>query len=310
MTFLQLEIFIAVMENDTFFDAAEQLNISQSSLSKQIMSLEKELGVTLLDRSRRSAAPTRAGLLFYEDAVRLMDCYEQMLGHMKPYGDALAGCIRLGTLPILSQYKITPVLQKFCKAYPGIRMQIDEVEDEPLIYGLKHGTYDLIIARDTLLREDAFKSYPLATDRLVALVSSHHPLAGKASIPLKALENENFILMHRQIGVHQLCVDSCRSEGFTPNIVRTARIESILSAVAAGEAVSLLCRKNFTVFNPDGIAVLDTQPQIPTSVALAHLQKTRLSSTVRLFLDYMLKNYENIPGGRGRRHPSKYGPAL
>ena len=85
MTFLQLEIFIAVMENDTFFDAAEQLNISQSSLSKQIMSLEKELGVTLLDRSRRSAVPTRAGQSFYEDALKLMDGYRQMLKRMKPY---------------------------------------------------------------------------------------------------------------------------------------------------------------------------------------------------------------------------------
>lgn len=294
MTFLQLEIFIAVMENDTFFDAAEQLNISQSSLSKQIMSLEKELGVTLLDRSRRSAAPTQAGLCFYEDAVRLMDGYGQMLSHMKPYGDTLGGCIRLGTLPILSQYKITPVIQQFTKAYPGIRIQIDEVEDEPLIYGLKHGTYDLILARDRLLREDTIQSYPLATDCLVALVSSHHPLAGKGAIPLKALENENFILMHRQIGVHQLCVDSCKGAGFTPNVIRTARIESILSAVAAGEAVSLLCKKNFTVFNPNGVAVLDIKPQIPTTVALAHLQKNRPSGTVRLFLDHMLKNYENI----------------
>lgn len=294
MTFLQLEIFIAVMENDTFFDAAEQLNISQSSLSKQIMSLEKELGVTLLDRSRRSAVPTRAGLCFYEDAVRLMDGYAQMLSHMKPYGDTLGGCIRLGTLPILSQYKITLVIQQFAKAYPGIRIQIDEVEDEPLIYGLKHGTYDLILARDRLLREDTIQSYPLATDCLVALVSSHHPLAGKGAIPLKALENENFILMHRQIGIHQLCVDSCKGAGFTPNVIRTARIESILSAVAAGEAVSLLCKKNFTVFNPNGVAVLDIQPKIPTTVALAHLQKTRLSGTVRLFLDHMLKNYENI----------------
>ena len=119
MTFMQLEFFIAVMESDTFLDAADKLNISQSSLSKQIMNLEKELGVTLLDRSRRSASPTRAGRLFYEDALKLMVDFEQMKGHMAPFSDAVAGQIHLGTLPILSQYKITPILRGFCEAYPN-----------------------------------------------------------------------------------------------------------------------------------------------------------------------------------------------
>ena len=63
MTFDQIQYFIAIAECNTYFDAAEELNISQSALSKQIIKLEKELGVTLLDRSRRKAYPRRRDLL-------------------------------------------------------------------------------------------------------------------------------------------------------------------------------------------------------------------------------------------------------
>lgn len=64
MTFDQIQYFIAIAECNTYFDAAEELNISQSALSKQIIKLEKELGVALLDRSRRKASlPRRRDLL-------------------------------------------------------------------------------------------------------------------------------------------------------------------------------------------------------------------------------------------------------
>ena len=77
MTFEQLQCFIASVEEKTFFDAAQSLYISQSSLSKQIMKLEQELGVMLWDRSRRKAGLTEGGNLFYQDALILLKQYSQ-----------------------------------------------------------------------------------------------------------------------------------------------------------------------------------------------------------------------------------------
>ena len=85
MTFDQIQYFIAIAECNTYFDAAEELNISQSALSKQIIKLEKELGVALLDRSRRKASLTPAGETFYQDALALRRQYEIMNRHMKKY---------------------------------------------------------------------------------------------------------------------------------------------------------------------------------------------------------------------------------
>ena len=77
MTFEQLQCFIASVEEKTFLDAAHSLYISQSSLSKQIMKLEQELGVMLWDRSRRKAGLTEAGNIFYQDALILLKQYSQ-----------------------------------------------------------------------------------------------------------------------------------------------------------------------------------------------------------------------------------------
>ena len=68
MTFEQLECFIYAVQENTFFDAAEALHITQSSLSKQIKKMEQELGIQLFDRSKRSAVLTQAGEFFYPEA--------------------------------------------------------------------------------------------------------------------------------------------------------------------------------------------------------------------------------------------------
>ena len=67
MTLEQIDYFICTVQSRTFFDAAETMHISQSSLSKQIMKLEKELDLTLWDRSKRTAVLTPAGEFFYKD---------------------------------------------------------------------------------------------------------------------------------------------------------------------------------------------------------------------------------------------------
>ena len=132
MTFEQLRAFIAVIECDTFFDAAESLHISQSALSKQIMKLEKELDLKLLDRSHRRALPTEAGNLFYEEAILLYKQYTQALSRMHSYKTSNSQNLRIGTLPFLAQYQLIPLFKEFTERYPSTSLH--EVEEEALLW--------------------------------------------------------------------------------------------------------------------------------------------------------------------------------
>lgn len=235
MTFDQIQYFIAIAECNTYFDAAEELNISQSALSKQIIKLEKELGVTLLDRSRRKASLTHAGETFYQDALALRRQYEIMNRHMEKYQIFTGNKneLRVGTLPILTQYGLTAHFRQFTESHPDIHLILDEVEENDLKKGLLSSQYDLIICREQMIADQSdISSVYLADDELVTVLPVGHPLDGPVS--LSALADESFILMNRYTSVYQICQALFANVPVHPQILRTGRVESIISAVAIG----------------------------------------------------------------------------
>jgi len=292
MTLNQIEYFITIVENNTYLEASEILNISQSSLSKQIILLEKELDIKLFDRSKRSAALTDAGKVFYQDALQMQALHSEISIHLKPYTQSHRSHIYLGTLPFLTQYKITPIIKRFTEIYPDIHVTIEEVEDEHLMYGLRHNDYDLAITRKGLLKENLYKSYHLVEDKLVVVLPESHPFSKYRAISIEELKNEKFIFMNKHISIYHLCVDICRKGGFEPNIIRTARVESILSAVASGEGISILCSNNFNVFSHSNIAVIPLGNPVTTSVVIARIAKEKISGSTKLFINYLKNNYE------------------
>lgn len=334
MTFEQLEYFIAVVEQDTFFDAAESLHISQSALSKQIIKLEKELGIQLLDRSRRSASLTEAGTLFYQEALDLYQRYHQTLSKMRSYQDDLHRELHIGTLPILTQYHLTSRFKRFTEQHPDIHIEIDEVEEKDLLNGLEQDKYDLIIAREHMIhpggsegasgsgkfsdsgRVQKYKTYLLAEDELVAVLPANHPLAcqplltehtktsnsapadslapsdnfAPSGIPLKALTNERFILMNRYTSIYQLCMEEFKKAGIpASSVIRTARVESIISAVAIGEGISLLAKSNFDVFHHENVVAIPLNPPVQLPVILVRKKRKGLNPSMKEFLQFFVE---------------------
>lgn len=270
MTFDQLDAFLAAVRSDTFFDAAESLHITQSALSKQILKLEKELDLYLFDRSGRSAVLTDAGRIFYEEAQGLSAQYHRALDRMQEFKTASRLSLRLGTLPVLSQYHLTGMLKDFSSSHPEIRLSMDELEEEDLTYGLKQGRFDLIIIRDLFLDQSEFQFYPLSSDRLVAVFPSDHPLAEEKTVSIEDIAGEPFVLMHPYTAIYRLCLSLFQDARIRPDIVRTARMESILSAVTLHEGISLFAEENFNLFRHDSLVSvpLEPSPVLKTGVAV------------------------------------------
>lgn len=300
MTFDQIQYFITIAEQDTYFDAAEELNISQSALSKQIIKLEKELGVSLIDRSHRKASLTPAGETFYQDAHILLRQHQDMLTHLKKYQTSSSHELRIGTLPILTQYDLTVQFRKFTKSHPDIHLIIDEVEENDLKKGLLSDHYDLIICREQMITElnlsqsvsgkkrsqplDLF-SVPLAEDELVAVLPADYPL--DTPVSLSELNTEPFLLMNRYTSVYRICQNLFENAQIHPDILRTARVESIISAVAIGEGISLLPYSNFKLFQHKHIKTLSLVPPIQLPVVICGNQKRMTSSVCQEFIRYI-----------------------
>ena len=291
MTFDQIQYFIAIAECNTYFDAAEELNISQSALSKQIIKLEKELGVALLDRSRRKASLTPAGETFYQDALALRRQYETMNRHMKKYQIFTGNKneLRVGTLPILTQYGLTAHFRQFTESHPDIHLILDEVEENDLKKGLLSSQNDLIICREQMIADQSdISSVYLADDELVTVLPVGHPLDGPVS--LSALADESFILMNRYTSVYQICQALFANVPIHPQILRTGRVESIISAVAIGEGVSLLPYSNFKLFHHEHVKTLPLTPPVKLPVVIAGMKKRINSSICQEFIRCMTEH--------------------
>ena len=287
MTFEQLSYFIAIVENDTFFDAACEMNISQSSLSKQIMKLEKELDLTLFDRTTRSATLTQAGEFFYNESKQLIEHYKLTLENIQIFKSLHENKLHIAVLPIQTQYNLNALFNSFRKENPDIELQITEVEDDRLIEGISKNEYDLIIARETMFDKSKFKTYPLAKDELIVAISSEHKLSQRDKLTFDDIKNENFILMNPYTSIYQLCINKLKENNIDANIIRTARTESIIGSVAINEGISLLPKSNFEVFHQKNINTISLKPQIALSVVLAKHKKTASNIAIKEFIKFV-----------------------
>lgn len=299
MTFEQLDCFIHAVQEKTFFDAAETLHITQSSLSKQIKKLEAELNIQLFDRSRRSASLTPAGEFFYPEARKLVLQYQHTIDKMKEFNASFSSSLCVGTLPVLSQYGLTSIFHQFTASHPEISLSLLEVEEPELMSGFENGRFDCIIARKSMLIGSHYAFVPLALDTLSVMLPLSHPLAEETEISLNMISREKFILMHSYTSIHQLCLKLFENAKIHPCILRTARLESIISAVETGEGISLFAQSNFSLFHHTNIVSIPLKdaPPLVIGAAFPSLENSKSSQASIIFLEW-LKKTESFCAGK------------
>lgn len=288
MTFDQIESFIATVESDTFFDAAESLHTTQSTLSKQIKKLEKELGVTLWDRSRRRAELTPAGQTFYDEAKKLLNQYHDALQKMAFYRKVETPAFRIGTLPFLAQYHLTEPIRQFIQQHPEVSLTLSEVEEEELMSGFFEDRFDLIIARETMIDPKLCHFNVLAEDTLSVVLPVTHPLATRSTLSLEEIKAERFLLMHPYTSIYQLCQKLFQDADIRPQILRTARVESLISAVQIGEGISLFPESNLHLFQHEGLIAVPLEDAPKLKIEIAYKKNREVFPILKDFLNFFL----------------------
>lgn len=277
MTMEQIDFFLMAVRCDTFLEAAENLHIAQSTLSKQIQKLEAELNLTLFDRSRRQAVLTPAGELFSQEAAELSRQYHQMLQKMRHFQETERQVLRVGSLPFLTQYHLTSRIRAFTHAHPEIELSLEECEENELMDGLQSGHFDLVIARDSMISPQKYHFAPLAEDRLCVMLPTDHPLAKKPALTIADIAAEPLILMHPYTSIYQLCIQLFEKAEIKPHILRTARLESMISSVEVGEAFSLFAESNFELFRHPGVTAVPLLDAPPLVIGAAYPLKAKTS---------------------------------
>ena len=289
MDIKQVLYFLSVAETGSFSIAAEELYISQSSLSKQIIALEKELDIQLFDRSKRKISLTDAGEIFRKHALELHEVYKTILDDLEEFRTTAAS-LSILAIPVIAQYEITSYIAQFKSTYPNINFTLEEREASAILPALNSHQYDLAFIRDNYIDKDQYAWLEISKDKLLVVASDRHPYATKTSVSLKELSNENFIMFDKGTIVHEMSMDACHRAGFDPRIFYASlRVESVIGLVASNSGIALIMEKVFEYHRHPDVVAIRLDETIESNIVLARLRSKKPSRAARVFIEFMEK---------------------
>lgn len=285
-----LQDFITIADTGKFNEAAELLYISQSSLSKRIMTLEKELGVPLFKRTTHGVGLTDAGIAILPYARRMIELRTAIdceLARLK--ADSKDVPIMIGSTPLVPLYRLSSLIDGFLRQQ-HCEIQIKNRDISTLKTTLFKSEFDFIITYDNGEFGDAeITSIPYTSDRLSAVVATTHPLASRQSVSFDELRQERFIKVGQDpIMKNFIPLLQASTLSFSPKasfVVDT--VQQMLEIVRHGTAITLMGDQSVKHFAKSGVVAIPVEPVVPLQVKLFFLQPY-LKETAGEILQYLI----------------------
>lgn len=215
MTIIQLEYFLSVANCGSFSQASEHCFVTQPSLSMQVKALEEELGVVLLDRSKKPVIPTEAGKAVLEQirtVLKEFNTIREVVAEMK--GET-AGKMRLGVIPTIAPYILHKFIPAFAKKYPKVELEIREMVTADIVEALNKDRIDAaIVAGGTC--GDGIAEQELFNDRFYIYLSPNHPLIERTNIRIEDIDPSELILLSPGNCLRDQIIELCQASREMP----------------------------------------------------------------------------------------------
>jgi LysR family hydrogen peroxide-inducible transcriptional activator len=238
LNFQLLEQFVVLARTKNFTRAAEELHLSQSSLSRAIQKLEDQLGQPVFERKPRELVLTEAGELLLERAKSILYAVEDLFCEVSQVGQKKR--VRLGAIPTIAPYYLPHFLGEFCKRYPDISVIVQEDTTENLIRRCEHGEIDVVIL--ALPIEPRHLSVEaLFDEELMLVLPVDHELAKRKKIRPEDMGDYPFVMLNEAHCLTDNIASFCRRKSLqTVTIERTSQLTTVQELVALGHGVSVV----------------------------------------------------------------------
>lgn len=291
----QLKAFSMVVETGSFRAAASRLAVTQPSFSALIKELERDVEVTLFDRTTRRCVLTDAGKAFYEEIKGALGHLEDAYQYLQDVGKGTRGKLSLAALPSLAAGMVTHKLGEFQRTYPGVRISLSERKNDQILEAVRRGEVELGVG--SMLQSDPELDFePLFTDRLMFVAPRGHPITQMRPV-WKCAEKFDLILMNAGPTEHALKLSKVQR----PPAFEVEHLATALAMVRNGLGVSILPSSVVPTLNMDGLVCLP----ILGSMATRHLgmvtrKGTRLSTPALAFAALLKQAERRAAAGKKR----------
>lgn len=303
MEIFQLECFLNVHKYQSFSNAAEEMFLSQSSVSKQIAKLEKELSVKLFHRSTKGIFLTNAGKEFYFHALPIVQEYHAMKKDLRKYQqEEFESTLHISSIGHIGKMKLMKPLALFLNEHKNLRFQISEGDTRKVIYDLMHSKADIgVIAYcrspldgSTNLPDfpvEAFTFHTLIQDEYYLAVNLSHPFAERRFVTWEDISKEKLILLDDSYSINGLVKNCFRALHLVPNITfEIAQSDVIMGLIKEDCGVSLFSSQ--VIEENSQIRKVQIHQPISRDTVLV-VPKTVSVPSIRAFVTFLVEFYSN-----------------
>ena len=280
-----------IVESGSFSRAAEIWGYTQSGISQMISSLEDEMSLRLLNRSRSGVKLTPEGEALYPFIERSIFQYQAMQEKAKEIRGLEAGLIRIGTISSITCHWMPQLIRKFQLRYPNVQFLFHQGDYSSIPEWIRSGAVDFGFIAPEAVRD--LQTITVKEGEMLAVLPEGHRLAGEEKIRLEELTAEPFILLEE--GHYSEPLNAFHSAGLEPDVkYRIHDDYAIMTMVEAGLGVSILAELVLrrTCYR---IVILPLEPKVMRTLAVGYKDRDSLPIASRYFIDFIMENLDELP---------------
>ncbi|GGZ18811.1 transcriptional regulator [Streptomyces inusitatus] len=282
----RLAYFAGVARHEHVTRAAQEMGVPQSTLSRAVVRLERDLGVTLFARRGRTVSLTPAGRTLLTSVERALAEVERAAESVRADADPTGGKVAFGFLHTMGSETVPALLRAFRADHPKVRFTLVQNHGEAMLGGLRAGDLDLCLTSPVPDAPDLV-ARRLDEQRLRLVVPDDHRLAGRKRIKLAEAADDVFVTLEPGYGLRRITDDLCSRAGFTPKVAfEGEEAETLRGLVAAGLGVALLPPP--AVARPGVVELTVTAPRAVREIGVAWLGGHPDTAPVAAFKKFLL----------------------
>jgi DNA-binding transcriptional LysR family regulator len=235
-----LKVFCDLAETESFTKAAHINGVTQSAVSQQISSLERQFKSLLIERSKKKFRLTREGQVLYDYSKQIIQTYESLHSRLQEIKDIISGTIRVATIYSIGLHDLPHHIKRFLKDYPTVHVHVEYKRSDHVYEDVVGNVVDLgLVAYPA--RDAKLEVVPLKKDPMVLICHPQHALAKHKSIKVKALAGQKFISFEQDIPTRKALDKILREHGTSvQHVMEFDNVETVKRAVEIDAGVAIV----------------------------------------------------------------------
>ena len=291
MAFWELKLFREIATTRSMSKGAAHLGVSQSAASQHVQEVERRLGVSLFDRSKRPLELTPAGRLYLEFCRDVLRREEEMGLELEAVKQQLEGSLRVASIYSIGLSELSRLQEAFTERYPAVQLQVDYMRPERVYEAVLNDTADLgLVSYPQASREIAAIAW--RNEEMQVAVPPSHPFAERGEVYPADLNGQTFVGFDEDLSIRRELDWFFKAQGVEVNLaMHFDNIHTIKEAVVLGTGISILPARTMQGEIAEGrmVAVKLNAPGLVRPVGVVHRKRRKLNRAAQAFVDLLLE---------------------